>query len=62
MAMLWALPHRPSRAPPTRGTRSSGNLRQRSEADHWCRPEAARALSSTRSHLGNARSSRRRQG
>eukprot|EP00966_Prymnesium_polylepis_P250317 5788029-Prymnesium_polylepis.1 len=47
----WALPHRPSRAPPTRGTRSSGFLRRRSEADHRRRPEAARALSSNRSHL-----------
>eukprot|EP00966_Prymnesium_polylepis_P313384 7241569-Prymnesium_polylepis.1 len=30
----WALPHRPLRAPPTRGTRRSGFLRRRSEADH----------------------------
>eukprot|EP00966_Prymnesium_polylepis_P267386 6177113-Prymnesium_polylepis.1 len=44
--MAWALPHRPSRAPPTRGTRRSGLLRRRSEADHRRRQVAACVLSS----------------
>lgn len=50
---LWrtALSPRPGRASPVCGPRRRGNRRQRSEGDLRHRPVAARALSSTRSHL-----------